>query len=130
MSQVTETKDQPAGERKETPGNWKERRKHPRIPLRENASVFKLDEGFKVLGDCNISAGGLNFYSDHKFEPGRHMRLNINNTLGVEIEIVRCEMVMIDGTFMEARYQIAAKFVGGPIDQDLYDMALETMEKR
>ncbi len=128
-SGVTETKDHSSEHRKEKPGAGSELRRHPRFPLVEDASIFKLDEGFNVLGNCNISAGGVSFYSDHKFVPGRRMRLNIKNTLGVEIEVVRCEMVMIDEIFMEAKYQVGAMFVGGAIDPDLYRMLIDTIDK-
>ena len=129
VSGVTELKDHPSEERKEQPGTGKELREHQRVPLKEDASIFKLDEGFNVLGNCDISEGGLSFYSDRKFAPGRRMRLNIKNTLSVEIEVVRCEMVMVDETFMEAKYQVGAKFVDGPIDHDLYNMVLNTIDK-
>ena len=129
VSGVTELKDHPSDERKEKPGTGTELREHQRVSLKEDASIFKLDEGFNVLGNCDISEGGLSFYSDRKFVSGRRMRLNIKDTLGVEIEVVRCEMVMVDETFMEAKYQIGAKFVDGPIDHDLYNMVLNTMDK-
>ena len=104
-----------------------ELRQYQRLPLAEDAAIFKLDAGFTVLGNCDISEGGVCFYSDHQFKPGRRMKLNIKNMLGVEIEVVRCEMEMTDDTFMEAKYKVAAEFVSGPIDEDLYHMLLQSL---
>ena len=103
-------------------GSTRELRKFERIPLEEDAAIFELDEGFTVLGNCDISRGGVSFYSDRNFEIGRRLALNIKHAIGLEIEVMHCEMEMVDDVFMEAKYRVGTKFVGGAIDADVLSM--------
>ena len=107
-------------------GSRRELRKWERIPLDKDAAIFELDEGFTVLGNCDSSRGGVSFYSDHNFEIGRRLGLNIKNAIGLEIEVVHCEMEMVDDVFMEARYRVGAKFVGGPIAADVFSIMIRS----
>ena len=58
--------------------------------------------------------------SEHKIDEGTRLRLDIKNMLNMEIEIVHCEMTMIDSMFLEAKYRVGAKFTGGKLDTELF----------
>ena len=95
-------------------------RRADRMSLPAEAPLFRLDEGFTVLDNCDISEGGVSFLSEHKFAEGARLRLDIKNMLNMEIEIVHCEMTMVDTMFLEAKYRIGAKFSDGKLDPELF----------
>jgi hypothetical protein len=91
------------------PPGGKERRAEPRYPFKDQAQIF-AHLGPKAFHIINISIGGVAFYSDVAFEPGTKLLLSALGMIALDVEILSCDMEEVDGSLMEYRYRVRAKF--------------------
>jgi hypothetical protein len=102
---MTESSDK-GGEKQLT---GRERRAEPRYPFRDQAQIF-AHLGPKAFHIVNISIGGVAFFSDVAFEPGTKLLLSALGMIALDVEILSCTMEEVDGSLMEYRYRVRAKF--------------------
>ncbi|MDH4224676.1 MAG: hypothetical protein OEW12_03415 [Deltaproteobacteria bacterium] len=79
-----------------------------------------LNTGFQEFNLLNISKGGVYFLSDHKYGVGERLQVNFFKMFQQEVEILHHEMIMVDEVFLEVKYKTGARFVPGPLEDDVF----------
>jgi hypothetical protein len=109
LDQVDHVMTQPGEKGGESRPSSKDRRIEPRYPFKDEAQIF-AHLGPKAFHIANISIGGVAFFSDVAFEPGTKLLLSALGMIALDVEILSCEMEELDGSLMEYRYRVRAKF--------------------
>ena len=106
----------------------RDQRRYPRVDLSNSGAKCLVDAGYGEFTVCDVSRGGISFLSDTGFDKGRKLRLNVEYIFGAEVEVVHCQMFMSDEIFMEAKYRVGARFLGGELDEELFTLLLNTFK--
>lgn len=104
-----------------------DRRRYPRVPVAHRTTHCVLEDVPLDIDVQDISRGGLRFLSDRNFSPGQRMRVNIRMTFSADVEVVHKDMVMVDETFLEAKYRVGAAFVSGPMEPEEFELVLAAL---
>ena len=95
------------------PVGIQERRAEPRYHFKQQQDQkvnIYAHIGPRAFEIVNISVGGLAFYSDMEFEPGTNLLLSALGMVALDVDVVSCDMVETDVSFMEYRYLVRGKF--------------------
>ncbi|MDH4224675.1 MAG: PilZ domain-containing protein [Deltaproteobacteria bacterium] len=114
---------------KNPPTSGIENRRFPRKHLEKHLFHFYLAQGFQEFTLLNISQGGISFLSKNTHPLGTKLKANFKNLFELDIEVTRETMVMTDENMMEAHYSIGARFLGGPLDIEIFQQILKALEQ-
>ena len=86
----------------------KERRRHPRFKM-PGGQVRITDSLQRDIIDMSMS--GVAFYSERKYEVGEVVPLSLKEAFAVQAEVLGCEMVQTDPSFLEFAYRVRCQFI-------------------
>ncbi len=87
--------------------NGDEMRKDPRFRVRDGAISVRIEPTFEIL---DLSATGMAFLSDISFKPGTSITLFLEETMGMQANVIGCVMLETDSDMLETRYRVQCRF--------------------
>ena len=87
--------------------NGDEMRKDPLFRVRDGAISVRIEPTFEIL---DLSATGMAFLSDISFKPGTSITLFLEETMGMQANVIGCVMLETDSDMLETRYRVQCRF--------------------
>jgi hypothetical protein len=81
-------------------------RTQPRLQTRGVAAWIGVTPGLHLIA---ISARRMEFYADHAFRPGLHLRVQVDTAPPVHAEVLDCRLEETDPGLLELRYRVRCR---------------------
>lgn len=87
--------------------NGDERRKDPRFQVKNGVISVRVEPTFEII---DISSTGMAFLSDMSFKPGTNITVFLEETTGVQANVIGCVMMEAEGEKLETHYRVQCRF--------------------
>ncbi len=85
-----------------------ERRKHQRFKTQPDTFLAYMNSQFTLI---DASKSGLCFYSNHPYQPGQTVKMELDEYFSVEAEVVNCQQAESDPDSLEELFSVHCKFL-------------------